>query len=71
MHSLVLNLIKGSSLIYYLFFCLLTFLEIVMPKHYDVTNIFQQPEIKYSWKDYAACVVLAAAVAVPFIIYIW
>ena len=42
-----------------------------MSKHYDVTNIFQQPEIKYSWKDYAACVVMAAAVVAPFIIYIW
>jgi len=45
-----------------------------MRKHYDVTNIFQQKldaVVVYTWKDYLACVVMAAAVAVPFVIYLW
>jgi hypothetical protein len=50
-------------------------LEIAMRKHYDVTNIFQQKldaiKYDYTWKDYAACVIMAAAIAVPFAIYLW
>ena len=44
-----------------------------MSKHYDVTNVFQQKldATTYTWKDYLACVVMAAAVTVPFIIYLW
>lgn len=46
-----------------------------MRKHYDVTNVFQKQldtvVYDYTWKDYLACVVMAAAVTVPFIIYIW
>jgi len=43
-----------------------------MSKHYDVTNVFQeQLKTTYTWKDYAACVIMAAAVTVPFIIYLW
>ena len=50
-------------------------LEISMRKHYDVTNIFQRQldavVYDYTWKDYAACVIMAAAIAVPFAIYLW
>jgi hypothetical protein len=50
-------------------------LEIAMRKHYDATNIFQQKldaiKYDYTWKDYAACVIMAAAIAVPFAIYLW
>jgi hypothetical protein len=46
-----------------------------MRKHYDVTNIFQTKldavRYDYTWKDYLACVVMAAAVTVPFVIYLW
>jgi hypothetical protein len=46
-----------------------------MRKHYDVTNIFQRQldavVYDYTWKDYAACVIMAAAIAVPFAIYLW
>jgi hypothetical protein len=46
-----------------------------MRKHYDATNIFQQKldaiKYDYTWKDYAACVIMAAAIAVPFAIYLW
>jgi len=43
-----------------------------MRKHYDVTNVFQTKlDAVYTWKDYAACVIMAAAVTVPFIIYLW
>jgi len=50
-------------------------LEIAMRKHYDVTNVFQKQldaiKYDYTWKDYAACVIMAAAIAVPFAIYLW
>jgi len=46
-----------------------------MRKHYDVTNVFQKQlgaiKYDYTWKDYAACVIMAAAIAVPFAIYLW
>ena len=57
------------------FFLPQTFLEIPMRKHYDVTNIFQTKldAVRYDYKrkDYLACVVMAAAVTVPFVIYLW
>ena len=75
MHSHVLNPYKVVVNSTTFFFVPLTFLEIAMRKHYDVTNIFQTKldavRYDYTWKDYLACVVMAAAVTVPFIIYIW
>ena len=74
MHSHVLNpykVVVNSTT----FFFVHTFLEFAMRKHYDVTNIFQQKldavVYDYTWKDYLACVVMAAAVTVPFVIYLW